>query len=144
VSGPARGLAGIGTVCRMPPTVLLLEDDPAIARTAAHALQRDGFGVEHVLLVQQAAHRLATPAHGIALAILDVGRPDGSGLDLCRELRRVASALPIILLTARGEAIEACFGACSTARAASGRARRSSTRCGAHRPTAPTARWIPM
>jgi two-component system, OmpR family, catabolic regulation response regulator CreB len=95
----------------MPPTLLLLlEDDPAIARTVAYALQREGFGVEHVLLVQQAAHRLAAPAHGIALAILDVGLPDGSGLDLCRELRRSAPALPIILLTARGEEIDRVLG----------------------------------
>jgi two-component system, OmpR family, catabolic regulation response regulator CreB len=94
----------------MPPTLLLLEDDPAIARTVAYALQRDGFAVEHVLLVQQAAHRLAAPAHGISLAILDVGLPDGSGLDLCRELRRAGPALPIILLTARGEEIDRVLG----------------------------------
>jgi two-component system, OmpR family, catabolic regulation response regulator CreB len=89
---------------------LLLEDDPAIARTVAYALQREGFGVEHVLLVQQAAQRLAAPAHGIALAILDVGLPDGSGLDLCRDLRRTAPTLPIILLTARGEEIDRVLG----------------------------------
>jgi two-component system, OmpR family, catabolic regulation response regulator CreB len=89
---------------------LLLEDDPAIARTVAYALQREGFGVGHVLLVQQAAQRLAAPAHGIALAILDVGLPDGSGLDLCRDLRRTAPTLPIILLTARGEEIDKVLG----------------------------------
>jgi two-component system, OmpR family, catabolic regulation response regulator CreB len=109
---PALRRAGFVTIRRMPPPLLLLlEDDPAIARTVAYALQRDGFGVEHVLLVQQAAQRLATPAHGgIALAILDVGLPDGSGLDLCRELRRSAPALPIILLTARGEEIDRVLG----------------------------------
>jgi two-component system, OmpR family, catabolic regulation response regulator CreB len=95
---------------RMTHTLLLLEDDPAIARTVAYALQRDGFGVEHVLLVQDAARRLAAPAHGIALAILDLGLPDGSGLDLCRDLRRTAAALPIILLTARGEEIDRVLG----------------------------------
>jgi two-component system catabolic regulation response regulator CreB len=56
--------------------ILLLEDDPAIAGTVAFALQREGFAVDHVLLVGAArsAAARATPA----LAILDVGLPDGS------------------------------------------------------------------
>ena len=69
-----------------PPRVLLLEDDPAIARTVAYALERDGFAVRHVLLVREAAEQLR---RGVAdVALLDVGLPDGSGLDLCRALRQ--------------------------------------------------------
>ncbi|WKB51270.1 two-component system response regulator CreB [Eleftheria terrae] len=89
--------------------LLLLEDDPAIARTVAYALGREGYTVEQVGLVREAQARLqATP--GIELAVLDVGLPDGSGLDLCRELRQQRPALPIVLLTARADETDRVLG----------------------------------
>ncbi|MDB6001001.1 MAG: two-component system response regulator CreB [Rhizobacter sp.] len=91
------------------PALLLVEDDPAIARTAAYALQREGFRVDHVLLMREALERLLAPSHGYAAAVLDIGLPDGSGLDLCRELRRHGT-LPIIMLTARGEEMDRVLG----------------------------------
>ncbi len=93
----------------VPPKLLLLEDDPAIARTAAYALEREGYVVEHVLLVGQARARLAN-ADPYAAALLDVGLPDGNGFDLCRELRSRWPCLPIVLLTARGEEIDRVLG----------------------------------
>jgi two-component system, OmpR family, catabolic regulation response regulator CreB len=89
--------------------LLLLEDDPAIAHTVVYALQREGFVVEHVLLVRDAMQRLARVGDHAA-AILDVGLPDGNGLDLCRELRARQPALPIVLLTARGEEMDRVLG----------------------------------
>jgi two-component system catabolic regulation response regulator CreB len=91
------------------PRLLLVEDDPAIARTAVYALQREGFDVDHVLLAREALARLQPTRHGYAAAILDIGLPDGSGLDLCRELRR-AGALPIVMLSARGEETDRVLG----------------------------------
>ncbi len=92
--------------------ILLLEDDPAIAGTVAFALQREGLAVDHVLLVGGA--RASAAAQPPALAILDVGLPDGSGLDLLREWRQHASpalrALPILMLTARGEELDRVVG----------------------------------
>ncbi len=92
--------------------ILLLEDDPAIAATVAFALQREGLVVEHVLLTGAARQSAASQAP--ALAILDVGLPDGSGLDLCREWRQHASpalrALPILMLTARAEELDRVVG----------------------------------
>lgn len=95
-----------------PPTrrLLLLEDDPAIAHTVAFALQREGFEVQHATLVRDAAHALAVPQHGFAAALLDIGLPDGSGLDLCRELRRRDPHLPVMMLSARGEEIDRVLG----------------------------------
>ena len=93
----------------MPAPLLLLEDDPAIAHTVVYALQREGFVVEHVLLVREAAQRLARTGD-YAAAILDLGLPDGNGLDLCRELRARQPALPIVLLTARGEEMDRVLG----------------------------------
>ena len=87
--------------------LLLVEDDPAIARTAVYALEREGFQVEHVLLCGDA--RRCLQARRPAAMILDIGLPDGSGLDLCRELRR-DSALPIIILSARNEEMDRVLG----------------------------------
>ena len=92
--------------------ILLLEDDPAIAGTVAFALQREGFAVEHVLLV--GAARAAVAGAPPALAILDVGLPDGSGLDLCRAWRQSVDdalrALPVLMLTARAEELDRVVG----------------------------------
>jgi two-component system catabolic regulation response regulator CreB len=92
--------------------ILLLEDDPAIADTVAFALQREAFAVDHVLLV--GAARASVAAAVPALAILDVGLPDGSGLDLCREWRQSGAialrALPVLMLTARAEELDRVVG----------------------------------
>jgi len=94
------------------PRILLLEDDPAIAGTVAFALQRDGFSVDHVLLV--GAARSGAASAPPALAILDVGLPDGSGLDLCREWRHSGNdalrSLPVLMLTARAEELDRVVG----------------------------------
>ncbi|WP_249937168.1 two-component system response regulator CreB [Roseateles sp. DAIF2] len=89
--------------------LLLLEDDPAIAQTVQFALEREGFAVEPCGWLQEARMRLARG--GIAAAILDVGLPDGSGLDLCRELRAGPQArLPILMLSARSEEMDKVLG----------------------------------
>lgn len=97
----------------MSPSILLLEDDPAIAQTVVYALSRDGFLVEHVSLVGEARQQLTAGRTSYAAAIFDVGLPDGSGLDLCRSLRQeggLFAALPIVMLTARSEEIDRVLG----------------------------------
>ncbi len=94
------------------PRILLLEDDPAIAGTVAFAFEREGWRVEQVLLVREAERsaRAAPPA----LAVLDVGLPDGNGLALCRQWRADADTrlrtLPVLMLTAQGEEIDRVLG----------------------------------
>jgi two-component system catabolic regulation response regulator CreB len=96
----------------MTPRILLLEDDPAIAGTVAFAFEREGWRVEQLLLVREAdrSARAAPPA----LAVLDVGLPDGNGLALCREWRNDGDArlrtLPVLMLTAQGEEIDRVLG----------------------------------
>ena len=86
----------------MPGTILLAEDEHAIAETVLYALRADGFAAEHVLLGGEVLPRLRRG--GIDLVVLDVGLPDRSGFDVCRELR-AESAVPVLFLTARdGEA----------------------------------------
>ena len=90
--------------------LLLLEDDPAIARTVAYALERDGLQVTHSLLVHDAREQLRL--HRFDLLVLDVGLPDGSGLDLLREVRHATqtAAVPVLMLSAHGEEIDRVVG----------------------------------
>jgi len=90
--------------------LLLLEDDPAIARTVAYALERDGLSVTHSLLVHDARQQMLS--HRFDLLVLDVGLPDGSGLDLLRDVRNAAptASLPVLMLSAHGEEIDRVLG----------------------------------
>ncbi len=97
----------------LPVVTLLLEDDPAIAQTVCYALSREGLQVETVGTVSEAQARLLNTPQRYNAAILDVGLPDGSGLDLCRFLRQqqgVLASMPLIMLTARGEELDRVLG----------------------------------
>ena len=88
-------------------TILLVEDEPSITEPLAEALGREGFDTQVA----------GTVAEALALAgrvdpdlvLLDVMLPDGSGFDVCRELRQ-RSRVPIIMLTARGEEADRIVG----------------------------------
>lgn len=79
------------------PQILLLEDDAALSHGIALALKASGRIVPCATLAEA---RQALDTQRFDLLLLDVNLPDGSGLDLCREVRRT-SAVPILFLTAR-------------------------------------------
>lgn len=79
--------------------ILLVEDDPVLGRGLSMNLQRAGHEVTWEHRLQNA--RTAEAAIPFDLLILDVNLPDGSGFDLCREMRNKGSRLPILMLTAR-------------------------------------------
>jgi len=78
--------------------VLVVEDDTRVAAALAAALHRHGF---EVLRAGSMAEALAAPT--VDLILLDLGLPDGDGVDLCRRLRRDGADVAIIAVTARGE-----------------------------------------
>ena len=84
--------------------VLLVEDDDAIAEPLTAGLERHGFQVSRV---RTGAEALAAPPHEVIL--LDLGLPDLDGIDVCRRLR-AASAVPIIVVTARSEEVDRVLG----------------------------------
>ncbi len=88
-------------------TILIVEDEPAIADTIQYALETEGFSALAVPTGQEALEQ--TDAGGVALVILDVGLPDINGFELCKRIRR-RSALPIIFLTARDEEVDRVVG----------------------------------
>jgi two-component system response regulator MtrA len=91
-----------------PSTILLIEDDPAVAQSLQDGLSRAGFeviwkasGAEGVAFARQGA---------VHLILLDVRLPDGSGFDFCRQLRQNGLHAPIIILTAYQDAMDKVLG----------------------------------
>lgn len=89
------------------PTILVVEDEPAIADTIQYALESEGFrclrleggaGVVEVLDRQP-----------VALIVLDIGLPDMSGIEVCRRLRE-RHDVPVIFLTARASEVDRVVG----------------------------------
>jgi len=87
--------------------ILLLEDEQAIAETIIYAFESDGFSVSHVNTCQAAEKKLRNEAFDFG--VFDVGLPDGTGFDLCKEVRTF-SQIPILFLTARAEEIDRVVG----------------------------------
>ncbi len=88
--------------------VLVVEDDPAVAEPLLAGLRRNGIEVEHVAYALQVVPA-ATSGAGIDVVLLDLGLPDGDGLEVLRELRRT-SDVPVIIATARGEETDRIVG----------------------------------
>jgi DNA-binding response OmpR family regulator len=89
---------------------LVVEDDPDIVELIDHYLRAEGFQVEAVGDGRQAFERLRTASHDVV--ILDLQLPGMDGLSLCAELRRDerTRALPVIMLTARGDEADRVVG----------------------------------
>jgi len=82
--------------------VLVVEDDPMLASGMLHALQRAGYTVDLATTADEALAALR--AQRYALALLDLGLPDGSGLMALREARARRDNTPVIIVTARDRA----------------------------------------
>jgi DNA-binding response OmpR family regulator len=87
------------------PRILLVEDEPRLARPLVAALRRHGYEVLHVA---NAAGALTAPA--CDLILLDLGLPDRDGLRVCAELRERGDDVPIVMLTARSEEAQRVAG----------------------------------
>jgi len=89
------------------PSILVVEDESAIADTILYALRTDGMHAEHCTLGSEALARLRAQRQD--LVVLDVGLPDINGFEVCRTLRTF-SDVPVIFLTARHEEIDRIVG----------------------------------
>ncbi len=87
--------------------VLLVEDEPTIADSLIYALETERFTVTHALTGREALEAAQATRHDFA--ILDIGLPDMTGLEVCRALRE-RSAIPILFLTARDGEMDRILG----------------------------------
>ena len=85
--------------------VLVVEDDPAVSVPLLAGLQRNGIETEHVVYASQ----VILAAQNVDVVLLDLGLPDGDGIDVLRELRR-NSDVPVIIATARGDETDRIVG----------------------------------
>lgn len=81
--------------------ILLVEDDAALGRAVREHLMLTGQAVDHV--GSRAEAEAALRAHDHTLVLLDLGLPDGSGLDVLRGMRGRGDWRPAIILTARDQ-----------------------------------------
>ena len=89
------------------PRILIVEDEPAIAETIQYALQKDGCEIVWLQTGTPVLDLLDNER--LDLIILDIGLPDISGIELCKQIR-VGSNVPIIFLTARSDEIDRVVG----------------------------------
>jgi|TARA_B110000971_G_scaffold57848_1_gene59016 two-component system phosphate regulon response regulator PhoB len=90
--------------------ILIIEDEPDIRTTLEYNLRKDGFDVIGVGSLGEA--RAAINSSSFSMILLDLMLPDGSGLDLCREIKgnKELSSTPIIILTAKDDEVDKVVG----------------------------------
>lgn len=88
--------------------VLLIEDDPAVAASLQQGLTEEGFRVSWQRRGREGV--IFAVEQRPDLMILDVRLPDGSGFDICREMRQRGLQQPILMLTARREELDKVLG----------------------------------
>ncbi len=87
--------------------VLLFEDEYNIAENLKYALKTEGILCEHSSTAQDGLQKFKSQKFD--LIILDVGLPDKSGFDVCKEVRAI-SQVPLFFLTARADEIDKILG----------------------------------
>ena len=79
--------------------LLLVEDDASLGKVLVRGLVDQGYAVDHV--TSAAAAEEATGINDYDLVVLDLGLPDGDGVDVCRAMRESGDQTPVLMLTAR-------------------------------------------
>ncbi|WP_040244388.1 response regulator [Chromohalobacter japonicus] len=88
--------------------ILIVEDEPKIARLVADYLQQSGYATHHLAHGDEVMPWLNGNAS--ALVLLDLMLPGTDGLTLCRHINEEHPSLPVIMLTARVEEIDRLLG----------------------------------
>jgi DNA-binding response OmpR family regulator len=93
--------------------VLMIEDDERLAGMVAAYLAPHGFAVRHAATAQAGLALLQEEREAFALVLLDLMLPDADGLDVCRQVRALGvplRAIPLVMLTAKGDAFDRVIG----------------------------------
>lgn len=89
------------------PSILIIEDESSIAETLLFALQQEGFTTHWESLASKGLDYIKKQP--VDLVIMDIGLPDISGFEACKQLRHF-SDIPLIFLTARSEELDKVVG----------------------------------
>jgi two-component system, OmpR family, catabolic regulation response regulator CreB len=87
--------------------ILIVEDEPAIAETLVYAFKEAGISATHKVLGSEAIAEIQK--NSVDFVILDVGLPDMTGFDVCKQIRGFSN-VPILFLTARNHEIDRIVG----------------------------------
>jgi two-component system alkaline phosphatase synthesis response regulator PhoP len=88
--------------------ILMVEDEEALRMTLTDRLRNEGYEVEEAPDGQQGLEKATQNAFDLVL--LDVMLPRKSGFDVCREIRAAGMAVPILMLTAKGQTVDKVVG----------------------------------
>ncbi|MAV83243.1 MAG: DNA-binding response regulator [Pelagibacteraceae bacterium] len=90
--------------------ILIIEDEPDIRKTLEYNISREGYEVISASSLSEGREKLESVS--FSLLLLDLMLPDGSGLDLCRELKqdKSLSSMPVIILTAKDDEVDKVVG----------------------------------
>ena len=90
--------------------ILIIEDEPDIRKTLEYNISREGYEVISTSSLSEARQNLESSS--FSLLLLDLMLPDGSGLDLFRELKqdKSKSSMPVIILTAKDDEVDKVVG----------------------------------
>ncbi len=88
--------------------LLLVEDEPSLARTLSDRLAAEGYEV--VIAPDGPSGEQSARDGGFDVVLLDVNLPGKNGFDVCRDLRRDGIDIPILMLTARNELVDRVLG----------------------------------
>jgi two-component system phosphate regulon response regulator PhoB len=90
--------------------ILIIEDEPDIRKTLEYNISREGYEVTSASSLSEARQSLELSS--FSLLLLDLMLPDGSGLDLFRELKqdKSKSSMPVIILTAKDDEVDKVVG----------------------------------
>ncbi|MGE4579750.1 MAG: response regulator transcription factor [Desulfuromonadales bacterium] len=81
--------------------ILLVEDEPSLARGLLFNLEAEGYAVTHADSGEKALD--AFDRESFSLLVLDLSLPGIDGLEVCRQIREKSPRLPILILTARSQ-----------------------------------------
>ena len=93
--------------------LLMIEDDFRLAQMVTEYLQQSGFEVTHASSGAQGLQLLEQGAEPFQLIILDLMLPDMDGLEVCRKIRTLGSAInltPVLMLAAKGDPMDRVVG----------------------------------
>lgn len=92
------------------PHILLADDDREFTALLRDYLSGQGFGVSAVHDGDAAVERLVAAKHGMDAVVLDVMMPGRDGFEVLKVVRAAGEAVPVLMLTARGEDIDRIVG----------------------------------